>query len=129
MDVEGRLLHGFLPCDCEWEKAEMHDPSIDHASGRGFGSIGHGGARLSVLSGPYGVRGKTRVFSLSPLLWDEHQWITDEENGHLELTFTPEELDEVLLSMKVDSAPVRTACRFCSSKGSGEPSKDQFFVS
>jgi hypothetical protein len=49
--------------------------------------------------------GETRVFSLSPQLWDEHQQISDEENGHLELTFTPEELDEVLLSMKVDSAP------------------------
>jgi hypothetical protein len=45
------------------------------------------------------------VFSLSSRLWEEHQWISDEENGLLELTFTPEELDEVLHSMKVDSAP------------------------
>jgi hypothetical protein len=51
-----------------------------------------------------GLAGETRVFSLFAGLWEEHQRISDEENGLLELTFTPDELDEVLHSMKVDSA-------------------------
>jgi hypothetical protein len=55
--------------------------------------------------GLMGSAGETRVFSLSAGLWEEHQRISNEENGLLELTFTTEELDEVLHSMKVDSAP------------------------
>jgi hypothetical protein len=55
--------------------------------------------------GLMGSVGETRVFSLSAGLCEEHQRISDEENGLLELTFTPDELDEVPHSMKVDSAP------------------------
>jgi hypothetical protein len=55
--------------------------------------------------GLMGSVGETRVFFLSAGQWEEHQRISDEENGLLELTFTPNELDEVLHSMKVDSAP------------------------
>jgi hypothetical protein len=55
--------------------------------------------------GLMGSVGETGVFSLSPRLWDEHQRISDEENVLLEPTFTIEDLDEVLHSMKVDSAP------------------------
>jgi hypothetical protein len=52
-----------------------------------------------------GATGEVRAFSLAPKLWDEVERVCDEENRSLELTFTPEDLDEVLLSMKVDSAP------------------------
>jgi hypothetical protein len=51
------------------------------------------------------VSGEDRVFSLASDLWEGGKRISDEENLALELTFTPEELDEVLLSMKPDSAP------------------------
>jgi hypothetical protein len=52
-----------------------------------------------------GAEGEERVFSLAPDLWDESARISAEENTGLEITFTPEELDEVLESMKPDSAP------------------------
>jgi hypothetical protein len=47
-----------------------------------------------------GVEGEQQVFSLAPGLWDEAAKISQED-----ITFTPEELDEVLHSMKQDSAP------------------------
>jgi hypothetical protein len=46
-----------------------------------------------------------RVFSLALNPLEEGKRISDVENLALELTFTQEELDEVLLSMKLDSAP------------------------
>jgi hypothetical protein len=46
-----------------------------------------------------------RVFSLALNPLEEGKMISDVENLALELTFTQEELDEVLLSMKLDSAP------------------------
>jgi hypothetical protein len=49
--------------------------------------------------------GETRVFSLGQHLWEDNQVVSDGENHDLELTFTDEELDEVLMSMKQDSAP------------------------
>jgi mannosylglycoprotein endo-beta-mannosidase len=52
-----------------------------------------------------GAEGEERVFSLAPDLWGESARISAEENTGLEITFTPEELDEVLESMKPDSAP------------------------
>jgi hypothetical protein len=55
--------------------------------------------------GLMGSVGEPRRFALAPNLWDVDQQISDRENRELELTFTPEELDEVLLSMKPDSAP------------------------
>jgi hypothetical protein len=38
-------------------------------------------------------------------LWPAQKRISEEENGELKLTFIAEELEEVLASMKVDSAP------------------------
>jgi hypothetical protein len=55
--------------------------------------------------GLMGASGEDRVFSLAPDLWERGKRISDGENLALELTFMPEELDEVLLSMKPDSAP------------------------
>jgi hypothetical protein len=52
-----------------------------------------------------GTTGEVRAFSLAPNIWVEAQQVSDEENRNLELTFTTEDLDEVLFSMKVDSAP------------------------
>jgi hypothetical protein len=49
--------------------------------------------------GLMGTKGDPARFSMGVNLWEEG------ENRELELTFTPEELDEVLASMKPDSAP------------------------
>jgi hypothetical protein len=54
---------------------------------------------------PMGSHGEDRVLSLAPNLWDEDKWVSAEENLALDLTFSLEELDEVLLSMKMDTAP------------------------
>jgi hypothetical protein len=43
--------------------------------------------------------------TLTPNLWEEDKKISVLENLALELTCTPKELDEVLLSMKSDSMP------------------------
>ncbi|XP_047051186.1 ABC transporter G family member 41-like [Lolium rigidum] len=51
------------------------------------------------------VKGEERVFSLHSDLWSGDHQILPAENLALELTFTPAELDEVLLSMRPDSAP------------------------
>jgi mannosylglycoprotein endo-beta-mannosidase len=51
-----------------------------------------------------GAVGEPRRFALANNLWDEGSMISEGENRELELTFTPEELDEVLLSMKPNSA-------------------------
>jgi hypothetical protein len=51
-----------------------------------------------------GSAGETRAFSLAPDLWPQNKRISDAENGELEVTFTPEELDAVLADMKPDSA-------------------------
>jgi hypothetical protein len=45
-----------------------------------------------------------RVSSLAPDLWSEGARVSEEENRELEITFTAEELDEVLASMKPNSA-------------------------
>jgi hypothetical protein len=58
-----------------------------------------------IYQGLMGSKGEERVFSLGPDLWDEEQRISAEENWGLEITFTAVELDEVLASMKPDSAP------------------------
>jgi hypothetical protein len=55
--------------------------------------------------GLMGTKGEPRRFSLAPNLWDVAHQISERENRDLELTFSPEELDEVFLSMKPDSAP------------------------
>jgi hypothetical protein len=52
-----------------------------------------------------GARGGERTFLLANNLWPAHMRISEAENAELELTFTSDELDEVLASMKVDSAP------------------------
>jgi hypothetical protein len=52
-----------------------------------------------------GSVGEDRVFSLANNLWDAGKRVSDAENRDLELTFTGEELDEVLQSMKPDSTP------------------------
>jgi hypothetical protein len=52
-----------------------------------------------------GTPGEPRAFLLSPNLWSEAARISGEENSELERTFTAEELDVVLASMKTDSAP------------------------
>jgi hypothetical protein len=55
--------------------------------------------------GLMGAVGEPRRFALANDLWDEGSMISEGENRELELTFTSEELDEVLLRMKPDSAP------------------------
>jgi hypothetical protein len=55
--------------------------------------------------GLMGSAGEPRAFGLSPNLWEEGKRISLEENQELELTFTADELEEVLHSMKPDSAP------------------------
>jgi hypothetical protein len=55
--------------------------------------------------GLMGSVGEDRVFSLAQDLWPDDRRVSEEENLGLELTFTPEELDEVLAGMKPDSAP------------------------
>jgi hypothetical protein len=52
-----------------------------------------------------GTKGEPRVFLLGPNLWPKSAWVSGEENSVLERTFMAEELEDVLLSMKVDSAP------------------------
>ncbi|KAK1660778.1 hypothetical protein QYE76_048937 [Lolium multiflorum] len=59
----------------------------------------------SLYSGLMGAEGEQRVLSLGPGLSDEAAKISQEENLALEITFTPEELDDVLHSIKQDSAP------------------------
>jgi hypothetical protein len=51
-----------------------------------------------------GSVGEERVLSLAPNLWEEDSKISPEENQDLELTFIPKELDDMLLSMNLDSA-------------------------
>jgi hypothetical protein len=55
--------------------------------------------------GLMGAEGEPSRFSLAHNLWDEEHRISEGENRDLELTFTSEELDGVLSSMKPDSAP------------------------
>jgi hypothetical protein len=55
--------------------------------------------------GLMGAAGEERVFSLAPNLWPIEAQISEGDNAELELTFTAEELDSVLASMKPDSAP------------------------
>jgi hypothetical protein len=50
-----------------------------------------------------GSRGEDRVFSLTLNLWEEDKKVSPKENLSLEVNFTMEELDEVLLSMKPNS--------------------------
>jgi hypothetical protein len=55
--------------------------------------------------GLIGSEGETRRFALGQNLWEVNQRVSEEENHDLELTFTAEELDDVLMSMKQDLAP------------------------
>jgi hypothetical protein len=55
--------------------------------------------------GLMGAVGEERVFSLAPRICPAGKRIPEEENRELELTFTAEELEAVLLGMKLDSAP------------------------
>jgi hypothetical protein len=55
--------------------------------------------------GLMGSVGEERAFFLAPNLWLEERRVMDEENLRLELTFTPKDLEEVLLSMKPNLAP------------------------
>jgi hypothetical protein len=59
-----------------------------------------------------GTKVEPRAFLLGPNLWPKLAWVSGEENSVLERSFTAEELEDVLLSMKVDSAPglVPTGC-------------------
>jgi hypothetical protein len=59
----------------------------------------------SFYHGLMGSRGEDRVFSLATDLWTGDRKISPVENLALELTFTTKELEEVLLSMRPDSAP------------------------
>ena len=52
-----------------------------------------------------GEPGEPRSFALSPDMWAMVGRVTDEENEELMLTFSEKDLDEVLASMKVDTAP------------------------
>jgi hypothetical protein len=55
--------------------------------------------------GLMGSVGEPRRFALGDNLWEDEGRISEIDNRDLELTFTAEELDEVLHSMKPDSAP------------------------
>jgi hypothetical protein len=59
-----------------------------------------------------GAEGEPRALSLSSQLWPVDKMISAGENLALELTSTPDELDEVLSSMKQDTppGPGRSAC-------------------
>ena len=52
-----------------------------------------------------GVGGEPGLFSLTDSLWDAQRCVSEEENQGLMLTFTADEMDAVLASMKVDTAP------------------------
>jgi hypothetical protein len=52
-----------------------------------------------------GSQGEARLFSLHLELWPVEKRLSAEENDALSITFSPEELDAVLESMKLDSAP------------------------
>jgi hypothetical protein len=52
-----------------------------------------------------GSVGEDKVFSLTPDLWLAEKRVSGEEDNAQDLTFTPEDLDEVLAGMKPDSAP------------------------
>jgi hypothetical protein len=55
--------------------------------------------------GLMGSAGEPRAFGLPPALWEEDRRVSTGENQEMELTFTTDELEEVLLIMKLDSAP------------------------
>jgi hypothetical protein len=55
--------------------------------------------------GLMGAKGEPPRFALAHNLWDLETQISEGENRELELTFTSAKLDEVLASMKPDSAP------------------------
>jgi hypothetical protein len=59
----------------------------------------------NLYSNLMGSQGETRMFALHPELLPVVKRISEEENDALCLTFTAEELDEVLDSMKPDSEP------------------------
>jgi hypothetical protein len=52
-----------------------------------------------------GAEGEARVFSLATTLWDQLGRVSEEENDGLMMSFTGEELDKVLASMRVETAP------------------------
>jgi hypothetical protein len=52
-----------------------------------------------------GAEGEAHIFSLVATLWDQLGRVSEEENDELMLPFTGEELDKVLASMKVETAP------------------------
>lgn len=58
----------------------------------------------ALYQGRMGSAGEPRAFGLAPALTEEDRRVSTGENLELELTFTADELEEVLLSMKPDSA-------------------------
>ena len=52
-----------------------------------------------------GAAGEPRPFTLAHNIWVGENCVSEEENNELMLTFTGEELDFVLASMKTDTAP------------------------
>jgi hypothetical protein len=53
-----------------------------------------------------GVPGEQGLFTLSPTTWAALERVSDEDNDGLMLSFTEQEMDLVLASMRVDTAPV-----------------------
>ncbi|XP_071683343.1 uncharacterized protein [Lolium perenne] len=52
-----------------------------------------------------GARGEPSLFLLSPSMWHTIRHVSDEENNNLMLTFSGEDMDKVLASMKTNTAP------------------------
>jgi hypothetical protein len=52
-----------------------------------------------------GAEGEARVLSLAATLWGQLGRVLEEDNDELMRSFTGEELEKVLASMKVDTAP------------------------
>jgi hypothetical protein len=94
---------------------EFEDYSLFTAAGLDFGAdLGEVTEQKEILDHAYsfyrdlmGTKGEPRAFLLGPNLWPKSARISGEENSVLERTFTAEELEEILLSMKVDSASGR----------------------
>jgi hypothetical protein len=52
-----------------------------------------------------GSPGEQGMFALRPVTWDVVGWVLEEDDDALMLSFTKQEMDMVLASMRVDTAP------------------------
>jgi hypothetical protein len=88
----------------------MHDSVAVNGHWGELGTTWVGISYLQVLPRTHGRGGEYMFFLLAPNLWLDEKRVSMEENREMKLTFTPEKLDEILASMKPDSA--RAHCRW-----------------